>query len=249
MSFAHDAHAGAARDDVDATLAALVAGEEGRVAGVALAVMRDDEIVFAGGAGCAEFQERSGAQTCARAFAADAAVRVASISKMVLALGLFTLVEEGRLDLNADASTYLGRPFRNPHYPDDRISVSSLLSHTASVRDPEEYWAAAPGSLWSLFQGEAAFASPAADGGSRAPGAYYKYANLNSGVLATVIERASGERFDRFMARRVLEPAGLDAGYNWSGVSGRRAAMARRFIVGIRTPAVGGRQWMRWRCG
>ena len=48
---------------------------------------------------------------------------------------------------------------------------------------------------------------------SAAPGRYFQYANLNLGVLGTVIEAITHERFDVYMQRAVLEPLGLKGGY------------------------------------
>lgn len=48
----------------------------------------------------------------------------------------------------------------------------------------------------------------------RAPGAWFSYVNLNWGVIATVMERATGERFDRLMQRLVLAPLDLRGGFN-----------------------------------
>ena len=44
----------------------------------------------------------------------DDPVRIASISKLFVAVGVMRLVEEGRLDLDRDVSDYLGWPLRNP---------------------------------------------------------------------------------------------------------------------------------------
>lgn len=228
LSFAPQAAAAAERRDED--LERLVAGKAGTdaLAGATVAVMIGDRLVYSGAAGCAEFRADR-PRKCARALAPDAKFRVASISKMAAALGLMTLVDEGRVDLDEDVSTYLGWKFRNPDFPDSKITTRQLLSHLSSVRDPEAYWVDAPGRFQSLFaSGASAFAS--ADG--EAPGQWFKYANLNYGVVAAVIEGASGERFDLFMSTRIFAPLGLDAGYNWSGVSdaGRAggAALHRR---------------------
>ncbi len=196
-------------------------GKGDPVAGAALAVFRGDRLVYAGASGCAEFADDG--KSCVRALAPEMKLRAASISKMALALGLSPLIESGRIDLDADASIYLGWPLRNPSFPDRPITVRQLLSHTSSIRDPEEYWVDAPGRFQSLFAGRAAYAvsDPAGD---RGPGAWFEYANLNYGVLAGVIEGVTGERFDRYMSRALLEPMGLDAGYNWSGVSAEARA-------------------------
>lgn len=204
--------------DIDKGLRQIVAGK-GKgdpVAGAALAVFKGDRLVYAGAAGCAEYA--ADGKTCARALAPEMKLRVASISKMALAVGLSPLIESGKVDPDADVSTYLGWTLRNPDFPDRPITVRHLLAHLSSIRDPEEYWVDAPGTLQSLFERPGAFAAPAADA-DRGPGAWFEYSNLNYGVLAGVIEGATAERFDRYMARALFEPMGLDAGYNWSGVS------------------------------
>ncbi|MFM5906483.1 MAG: serine hydrolase, partial [Novosphingobium sp.] len=48
----------------------------------------------------------------------DDPVRVASVSKLVTAIGVMRLVDQGRLNLDRDVSDYLGWPVRNPAFPD-----------------------------------------------------------------------------------------------------------------------------------
>lgn len=217
--------------DIDRKLEKIVAGKGpgDPVAGAALAVFAGNRLVYAGAAGCAEF--RADGKTCDRALAPEMKLRVASISKLALALGLTTLIDAGKVDPDRDVSDYLGWRLRNPNFPDAPITARQLLSHTSSVRDPEAYWVNAPGKLEDLFKEPAAFA--AADAASdRAPGRWFEYANLNYGVLAGVIEGVTGERFDLFMRRTLFTPLGIEAGYNWSGVpvDARRngAALHRR---------------------
>src|SRR5690606_39055883 len=64
-----------------------------------------------------------------RAVTADDPVRIASISKLVVAIGVMRLVEAGTLDLDADVSGYLGWPLRDPAFPDVPITLRLLLSH------------------------------------------------------------------------------------------------------------------------
>jgi CubicO group peptidase (beta-lactamase class C family) len=65
--------------------------------------------------------------------------------------------------------------------------------------------------------------------GAGAPGKRFDYANLNYGLIASVMEKATGERFDRLMTRLVLAPLKIDAGYNWQGASD--AAIARAAVL------------------
>ncbi len=203
------------------SLASVV--ERHDLAGAALAVAVGDVVIFADAAGCALFDEADGA-TCLRPLSPETKMRVASISKMAVAFAAQDMAAAGVIDLDKDASHYLDTPLRHPAFSDQPITLRMLLSHTSGVRDPQAYWVAAPGRFSDLIAQEAVF-------GAEAPG-YFSYANINYGIAAAAMERASNGRFDRIMTERVFARLGLDAGFNWSGVSAesRRngAALYRR---------------------
>ena len=69
----------------------------------------------------------------------DTKYRIASISKMVAAIGVMQQVEKGKIKLDADVSRYLGFTFRNPNFPGEKITARMLLSHTSSLRDGDYY--------------------------------------------------------------------------------------------------------------
>jgi CubicO group peptidase (beta-lactamase class C family) len=158
-----------------------------------------------------------------RRMTADSPVRIASISKLVVALGVMRLVEQGRLDLDRDVSDYLGWSLRNPAFPDRPITLRLLLSHRSSLRDEVDYAIPLGTTLQSVL------AAPAAFDAEHPPGAFFRYTNLNFPVIATVMESATGERFDRLMAALVLRPLGLDACFNWTTCS--HADLARVAIL------------------
>lgn len=188
------------------------------VAGAALVVLVDGAVVYQGAAGCAQFRNpEKGA--CARRLRADTKVRVASISKMAMAIGVNKLVDQGRIDLDADISTYLDWPLRNPDYPDIAITVRQLITHQSSVRDPQEYWVLAPEPFKTIFESQTPPFAAKDEASDRRPGHYFTYANLNSAILATIIEKVSGQRFDHFMQQMVFAPLELHVGYNWFGIS------------------------------
>ncbi len=61
--------------------------------------------------------------------------RVGSISKMVTAMGVMRLAEDGQTSLDADLSDLLGYPVRNPRYPDESVTLRQVMCHTAGLRD------------------------------------------------------------------------------------------------------------------
>jgi len=144
----------------------------------------------------------------------DDPARVASITKLVVAIGVMRLVEQGRLDLDSDVSAKLGWPLRNPAFPERPISARMLLSHTSSVRDGIDYWAIPLGA--SIKE---SMANSKAWDDRHPPAGYFTYSNLNYPLIASLVERITGERFDQWMRAEVLEPMKLDACMNWSGCS------------------------------
>lgn len=173
-------------------------------------------IISSGASGLADRARR-------RPLTIDDPARIASVSKLVVALGAMRLVEQGRLDLDRDVSDYLGWPLRNPAFPDRPITLRLLLSHRSSLRDGIDYAIPYGATL------QAALADPAAFDAGHPPGTFFRYSNLNFPVVASVMERAAGERFDALMARLVLRPLGLDACFNWTTCSD--AAVARAVVL------------------
>jgi CubicO group peptidase (beta-lactamase class C family) len=152
-----------------------------------------------------------------RAVTADDPVRVASISKLFTALGVMRLVDAGVLDLDRDVSEYLGWPLRHPAYPDAPITLRMLLSHRSGLSDGGERYIVPLGETLRARLQDARVWDPLAPPGSDR----FAYTNLNFPVVASVMEAATGERFDRLVRRTVFAPLGVDACFNWSGCSTR----------------------------
>jgi len=146
-----------------------------------------------------------------RALEANDPVRIASISKLIMALTALRLVDEGKLDLTRDVSDYLGWKLRSSHHPDAPVTLAHLLSHRAGLSDAAGYIIPLGESL------QAKFTDPAAWREVSPPGAAaFEYANLGSPLVATVLEAASGERYDRLVERLVFKPLGVKACLNWT---------------------------------
>lgn len=143
--------------------------------------------------------------------------RIASISKVVTTIGLMELVEQGKIDLDHDASDYLGFRLRNPDFPQTPITVRMLLNHTSSIRDADGYTLPPDHRISEFFDTTRKPGDPGyhfAHGDGHAPGTWFEYCNLCYGLVGTIMERASGERFDHYQQTHVLDPLGIDGGYN-----------------------------------
>ncbi len=147
--------------------------------------------------------------------------RVASVSKSVTATAVMILHDLGLLHLDDDVSGHLGYAVRNPRHPDVPITARMLLSHTSSLTDGgsydeflnASYYADPPPPLAGLLDG----ASGHGSGGlymERAPGTRFEYANVNYGILGTLVESITEMRFDVFCRERIFVPLKMNATFN-----------------------------------
>ncbi|MBR1397679.1 MAG: beta-lactamase family protein [Selenomonadaceae bacterium] len=141
--------------------------------------------------------------------------RAASLSKMFTMFTIMQLVGEDKIYLDKDASEYLGFKLRNPNFADTPITVRTLASHTSSIRDDKVYSLPPEFSVKEFFDEDGKFYN---NGVHFAPkeeeiGKYFTYCNLNYGLLGTIIERVTGERFDLYQKKHILQQLETKADY------------------------------------
>ena len=139
----------------------------------------------------------------------DTKIRIASLSKFVVAICAIKLVDEGKLDLDEDISTYLGYRVRNPDYPNNPITARMLMQHSSSIHDSTAFTESLMGrdrktTQDLLSRGSSYFARP---------GSTHLYSNFGYTVLGAVVEHASGVKLDAYASRVLFEPLGIDAAF------------------------------------
>lgn len=142
-----------------------------------------------------------------RPMTADCAFRVASISKVFVGTCVLVLAGEGRVKPTDPISKYV------PDVPNgDNITLRHLANHrsglfnhiesrtvkTAFATDPKRQWTT--DELLSFCYENPAYFKP---------GAEHHYSNANTVLLAKVIEKTTGNRWEEEVRRRVFEPLGL----------------------------------------
>jgi CubicO group peptidase (beta-lactamase class C family) len=197
-------------------LAAIVTAPACELASLSVLAIRGGKLAYEGQFG----RRRIGNETIPDLPAnRDTLYRIASISKMMTTLGLMRLSEEKEIDLDADVSRYLGFSLRNPHFAERPITLRHLLTHTSSLRDEAGYSFPAGTALKEFLTPGARLHGDGKMWTTKAgPGEYFTYCNLGWGLIGTLMERVAGERFDLLMQRLLLQPLGLQAGYNPSAL-------------------------------
>lgn len=167
--------------------------EKYSAAGLAVAAVDEGKIVYTNTLGYKDMEAGT-------PWTGNDVLRIASISKSFTATGILQLVDEGKLGLDADVSELMGFEVRNPKFPDKAITVGMLLSHTSSMSDSNGYFSfeSLDEKAWNDYE----------------PGSRYQYCNLGYNTLGAIIEKVSGERFDKYISSHILKPLGVYGHHN-----------------------------------
>ena len=142
----------------------------------------------------------------------DDAFQLSSDSKMFTAEAVMLLKADGKLDYDDDIRRYI------PELPYEGVTIRMLLTHRSGLPRydsmADEFWPdrKKPFSNEALIQ-MLVDKKPEV---YNAPDVVYFYNNINYALLATVVERVSGQRFEDFMRERVFEPVGMGSSYIYS---------------------------------
>ena len=171
--------------------------KNGDIPGAVVSVVKDGQVVTTRGYGWAD-TGASGGQPVA-VDPQKSLFRVASISKIPTSIAAMQLVEQGKVDLDADISAYLD--FEIERRFDEPLTLRNLLTHSAgfeeSIRmaqdetDLEAYVKTNP--PVQVFE----------------PGSTPGYSNYGMALAGYIVQRVSGQPFETYVREHVLEPAGM----------------------------------------
>ena len=142
----------------------------------------------------------------------DDQFQLSSDSKMFTAEAVMILYAQGKLDYDADVQTYI------PEFPYEGVTVRHLMNHRSGLPRydamADEFWP----DRTKPFSNEEMIKMLA----ERKPEVYaapdvtFFYNNINYALLASVVERVSGQHFEDFMRENIFEPLGMNRSYIYS---------------------------------
>ena len=192
--------------------------EEFKAVGVSAAVVKDGKIVYNKSFGYKDWENKI-------PLANDDVMRIASISKSFTATSLLQFVDQGVISLDDDISDLIGFTIRNPHHPDTPITLRMVLSHTASIRDKEDYF-----TLDHL--NPAVYGNCVESYFEYKPGEGYCYSNMGLNLAGAILEKVSGVRFDQYVKENVINRLGLYGGHNVDSLDATKFARLYNFRDG-----------------
>lgn len=175
--------------------ALATAHQQSTADGLALAIVDEGQLVWAGAAGV----DASGAPLLA-----EQAMVIGSITKTFVGALVLQLADEGRIDLAAPVGEYL-----TPTEHLEEVTIRQLLDHTSGLADifnaeTRLGLETDPDRSWTHAEVLATIADPWYE-----PGAGWAYANTNYLLLAMVAEAVTGATLEDEIARRFLGPLQL----------------------------------------
>lgn len=185
--------------DADAWLDGFVPYALGQadIAGAVVVIVKDGQVLTQRGYGYADVAARQ------RVDPANTLFRVGSISKLFTWTAAMQLVEQGKIDLDADVNRYLD--FEIPPFAGRPLTMRNLMTHTAGFED--------------VFKGGIRFSGsvpPLGEVVKRmlpervfAPGSTPAYSNYGAALAGYIVERVSHRPFEDYIAQHIFEPLGM----------------------------------------
>jgi CubicO group peptidase (beta-lactamase class C family) len=156
-------------------------------------------------------------------------MNIASISKTITGTCLMQAVESGKLNLDEDINKYLPFLVTNHHFPNDKITLRQLATHTSTIVDQEAYTKSyhfggdSPDSLGSflksyLVAGKSNYIEK--NFLNSKPGYYYEYSNIGAALAGYITELATGEQLSSYSRHSLFEPLKMiNTGYFLSEIN------------------------------
>jgi CubicO group peptidase (beta-lactamase class C family) len=187
--------------DFETFLDALIASQlrNRNIAGAVVSVVKDGQVLFQKGYGYADVEAKKPVLPDQTLF------RPGSISKLFTATAVMQLVEQGNLDLDRDINDYLDFPIPKT-YPEP-VTLRQLLTHRGGFEE----------TLKNLFVAHESDIKPLRtylvnEMPARIfpPGKIPSYSNYGFTLAGYIVERVSGEKFERYIESHILKPLGMN---------------------------------------
>ncbi|MBV9886998.1 MAG: beta-lactamase family protein, partial [Acidobacteria bacterium] len=171
---------------------------------LSVAIIRDSKFVYERPFGIADTKQHA---ECSN----TSVFRIASVSKPITSVAIFTLLEQGKLNLNDKIfgpsgilAFDFGKTFRQ--YVTD-VTVDHLLTHTSGGWPNDDTDPMFRNDSWDHKRliAESIANIPL----TYPPGTHWAYSNFGYCILGRVIEKVSGQPYEHFVQQSVLAPCGV----------------------------------------
>jgi CubicO group peptidase (beta-lactamase class C family) len=228
------------KTDVDAWLDGYMpyAIARGDIAGAVVVVVKDGQVLTQKGFGFSDIEKRTPVSPETTLF------RPGSISKLFTWTAVMQLVEQGKIDLDADVNTYLD--FKIPPRNGKPITMRNIMTHTAGFSETVRHLIHDDTS--AVFPLDK-FVKESLPDRIYDAGTTPAYSNYATALAGYIVERQSGQSFDDYVDQHIFQPLGMQHAsfrqplpknlqpFMSKGYKGASAPKAERFEIVDPAPA------------
>lgn len=170
--------------------------ESNDIAGATIAIVKDGKLLFAKGYGFADMKTRAPVTP-------ETMFRVGSITKVFTWTAVMQLVEQGKLDLDADINLYLD--FKIPQKFGKPVTMRHLMTHRGGFQEAIKGLGAQNTGKVDLQ----AYVRDRRPDQIFEPGSTPSYSNYGTALAGYIVQRISGMPFDTYLEERIYAPLGM----------------------------------------
>lgn len=209
--------------------------------GFAVSIVNENGTLYENGFGLSDVENH-------KKYTPETIQNIGSVSKTFVGIALLKAQELGKLKLDDSIDKYLSFKVINPKFPDAKITIRQLATHTSSITDNEfysskNYYLKSNQNLTvlkmsfdddqtfnpsdSIISMKSFFENVLTESGkwnkdsfsTHKPGTIYEYSNVGTTLAAYIIEQAMGQSFREFTKKYILEPLKMrDSGWKFEDV-------------------------------
>jgi len=186
---------------------------EAGIVGIGAAIIVNKELVWSKGYGYADKENK-------KPFTTNTIMNIGSIAKNFTGVCLMKAVEQEKLSLDEDINKYLPFSVVNPYFPEEKITLRNLATHSSSLADRYPFYTDAYnykgtpdedlGSfLKNYFTPEGKYYSKE-NFLNHKPGSYYQYSNIPAALAGYIVEVATGKTLQELARKHIFRPLKME---------------------------------------
>lgn len=211
--------------DIGSRIEQYVREHADTTAGMSVSVFNGDEVLYENSFGYIDVQNEIPVTE-------DTVMEWGSVSKLLVWISVMQLVEQGKIDLEADISIYLPENFLQNRAYDTPVTMLNLMNHNAGFE--ESVVGMATGREERIIPLEE-FLRTVQPRQVFEPGAVCAYSNWSTTLAAYIVERVSGIPYDEYVRENIFEPLGMNDSSIRADVSDHPGVKERRMQLKIYT--------------
>jgi CubicO group peptidase (beta-lactamase class C family) len=183
--------------------------KESGIVGIGAAIIVNKEVVWTKGYGNADNENKI-------PFTPNTIMNIGSIAKTFTGVSLMHAVENKKLSLDEDINKYLPFKVINPFFPDEKITLRTIATHTSGIADRYPFYDSlyhyggdSPISLGvflkNYFDPKGKYYT-SENFLKHKPGTFREYSNIAAGLAGYIVELVTGKKLNEYSKQYIFKP-------------------------------------------